>query len=134
MFGWLAKLVIEGGWGSWSVLLFGTALLVSAGRFAWRPEKPAFRVVKGLVATILVVSVHATWTNLGVTFGVMEDPQKVPDPEVMRFLFMGLRQSSYPGALAGIFLTLACLLVTIGFSRQSASALKSAAPPAEDPA
>ena len=41
----------------------------------------------------------------------------MPDSDVVRVFFAGLKESSRPGALGGLFLTLAALCVAVGLFR-----------------
>ena len=47
-----------------------------------------------------------------------EDPARAPDKQIGRMLFMGLKESTRPAALGGIFLTLVPLLAAAGIYRE----------------
>jgi len=107
----------EGGWGMWSTLLFGVIALGGAVAFALRPEPRRLAFTGAMWLTLLTATLHAIWTNLAAVFSFLADPERVPDAEVTRVLFQGLKEASRPGALAGIFLTLIPLLVAVGALR-----------------
>ena len=112
-----ADFMKEGGWGMWPVLLLGLATLAGAARYASRPAAPWLRFVAALWLTLLVVTVHAVITDLAAVFRYLEDPARAPDPQFSRLLVTGLKESTRPAALAGIFLTLASLLAAVGLYR-----------------
>jgi hypothetical protein len=109
---------VEGGWGSWAILIFGMVTLGASIRFAVKPDRAQLPFLAAIALTTLISAVNACWSNVAVVFSVLEDPAKVADSELVRILFVGLKESSRPGTLAGIVLTLACLLVSIGFLRE----------------
>lgn len=107
----------EGGWGMWPVLLLGLAVIAGALRYAARPRASWLHFVAALWLTLLVVTVHAVITDLAAVFRYLEDVERAPDPHFARILVTGLKESTRPAALGGIFLTLAPLLVAVGFYR-----------------
>lgn len=113
----ISNIFVEGGWGSWSVLLFGMITLGAAVRFALKPETTQLRFLGSMAVTTVVTTIHAVWMNVGVVFSVLEDTAKVPDEQFTRILMAGLKESGRPGTIAGVLLTLACLLVSVGFLR-----------------
>lgn len=117
----MIELFMEGGWGMWPVLVFGMVTLGAAVRFTRKPEMSQLRFLAAMALTTLVSTIHATWMDVAMVFKFLEDPQRVPDADVTRTLFMGLKESSRPGLLSGILLTLACLLVAIGLLRAQKS-------------
>jgi len=109
----------EGGWGMWPVLLLGLVTLASAIRYAARPERLCLPFVAALWVTLLTAVVHASVTDLAAVFGYFQDPARAPDPEIPRTLLVGLKESTRPAVLGGIFLTLVPLLVAVGIYRQA---------------
>jgi hypothetical protein len=107
----------EGGWGMWPVLLLGLAVVAGALRYAARPGAPWLRFVGALWLTLLVATVHAVITDLGAVFRYLEDVRRAPDPQFARILVTGLKESTRPAGLGGIFLTLAPLMAAVGFYR-----------------
>jgi hypothetical protein len=108
----------EGGWGMWPVMLLGLVALASATRYAIRPERLCLRFVALLWLTLLVAVVHASVTDVAAVFRYFEDPVRAPDNQIVRLLFMGLKESTRPAALGGIFLTLIPLLAAAGVYRE----------------
>jgi len=109
---------IEGGWGMWPILVFGLVLLGASVRFAQKPSAKLLRFVVAMGVTVLVTSFHATWTDFGAVFNTLSDPARVPDHEVVRTFFVGLKECTRPGAFGGAVLTLAAVLVSVGVLRQ----------------
>ncbi len=107
----------EGGWGMWPVLLLGAASVAAAGRYAARPDTRWLRFAGALWITLAVVVAHAVVTDVAAVFRFLEDPGRAPDPQFARLLVTGLKESTRPAALGGIFLTLAPLLVAAGTYR-----------------
>jgi hypothetical protein len=108
----------EGGWGMWPVLLLGVVALASATRYAIRPERLCLRFVAVLWVTLLAAVVHASVTDVAAVFRYLEDPARAPDGQVARLLITGLKESTRPAALGGIFLTLVPLLAAAGVYRE----------------
>ena len=84
------EFMLEGGWGMWPVLLL----------------------------TLLVVIVHASITDVAAVFHYLEDPARAPDGQMARLLVGGLKESTRPAALGGVFLTLVPLLAAAGVYRE----------------
>ena len=61
---------------------------------------------------------HATVTDVAAVFRYFEDPARAPDTQIVRMLFIGLKESTRPAALGGIFLTLVPLLAAAGVYRE----------------
>lgn len=114
--------MVEGGVGMWPVLVFGLVTLVASARYAWRPAQGRLGFSVGMIVTTLSATVHTTWIDLGSVFRYLESPERAPDAEIVRILMVGLKESTRPGALGGIFVTLALLLVSIGLQRKQAKA------------
>jgi hypothetical protein len=108
----------EGGWGMWPVMLLGLASLAAAIRYALRPEKQWLRFVAALWLTLVVSVVHASITCVAAVFGYFQDPGRALDA---RTLLIGLKESTRPAVLGGIFLTLVPLLAAAGLYREGAS-------------
>lgn len=112
------QFMLEGGWGMWPVLLLGLVALASSIRYAARPERLCLRFISILWLTLLVVVVHATVTDVAAVFRYLEDPVRAPDGQMARLLVAGLKESSRPAALGGIFLTLVPLAAAVGVYRE----------------
>jgi hypothetical protein len=108
----------EGGWGMWRVVLLGLGALASATRYAVRPERLCLRFVAILWLTLLVVIVHACVTDVAAVLRYLEDPARAPDGQFARLLVTGLKESTRPAAVGGVFLTLVPLLAAVGVYRE----------------
>lgn len=111
----------EGGWGMWPILLLGLVALASATRYAARPERLCLRFVSILWLVLLVVITHATVTDVAAVFHYLEDPGRAPDAQLARLLITGLKESTRPVVLGGIFLTLVPLAAAAGVYREYGS-------------
>jgi hypothetical protein len=111
---------VEGGWGMWPTLLFGGIALGAAVWFAIRPESRRLAFTGAMWLTLLTTTLHATWTNLAAVCSALGDPERVSDAELMRTLFIGLKEASRPGALGGIFLALIPIALAVGALRARA--------------
>jgi len=98
-------------------LVFGVITVGGAIWFALAPEPRRLAFTAAMWLTLASAIVHATWTNLASVMAYIEDPAKTPDGAIARTLVTGLKESSRPGALGGLFLTLALLVVAIGALR-----------------
>ena len=111
----------EGGWGMMPVLLLGLAAVAAAGRYAARPNAPWLRFVAALWVTLAVVVVHAVVTCIAAVCAHASDPDRAPDALLTRILLTGLKESTRPAALGGVFLTLVPLLAAVGLYRVAVS-------------
>lgn len=111
----------EGGWGMWPILLLGLVALASATRYALRPERLCLRFISILWVTLLVAITHASVTDLAAVFHYLEDPTRAPDGQLARLLVTGLKESTRPAVLGGIFLTLVPLAAAVGVYREYGS-------------
>jgi len=114
-----ADFMLEGGWGMWPILLFGVVALASAAWFGFAPQRVSLRFVAILWLTLLATVAHATITDLAAVFAHFETAPH-PDAALVSVLFMGLKESTRPAALGGIFLTLVPLLAAVGVYRDAA--------------
>lgn len=108
----------EGGWGMYPVLIFGLSSVGGAIWFALKPEPRRLAFTAAMWLTLVSAIVHATWTDFAAVFGYLaEATEKHPETQVVPILFQGLKESTRPGAMGGMFLTLALLIVGIGSLR-----------------
>lgn len=112
-----AEFMREGGWGMWPILLLGLVTLASSIRYMARPERYCMPFIASLWVALLVVVVQATISDLAAVFSYLEDPVRAPPAQVVRLLFGGLKESTRPAGLGGIFLTLSPLLIAGGIYR-----------------
>lgn len=113
----MLELFREGGWGMWTILVFGGVLLGAAIAFAIKPERSRLGFIGAMGLTTLFTTLHATWTDFGAVFHAMSDSARVSDAEFQRTLMAGFKESTRPGSFGGFVLTLAALIVAIGILR-----------------
>ena len=111
----------EGGWGMWPVLLLGLVTTASSVRYMARPEQSCVPFIAALWVALLATVAHATISDVAAVFHYFEDPARAPDAQVTRILLVGLKESTRPAVLGGIFLTLAPLFIAGGLYRASAA-------------
>jgi hypothetical protein len=115
-----ADFMKQGGWGMWPVLVLGLVAVAAAVGSGLRPRRLSLRFVGLLWLTLAAAITHAVITDVAAVCRAVSDPDWRGNPEVVRMLFAGLKESSRPAALGGIFLTLVPLIAAIGVYRQSA--------------
>lgn len=113
----MVEMFMEGGWGMWSILIYGLVLVGAAIRFVARPARRQIPFLAAMGLTTLVATVHATWTCFGAVFNVMTDEKRVPDAQMTRVFMEGMKESTRPGSFGGAILTLACVLFAVGVLR-----------------
>jgi hypothetical protein len=101
----------------WPILIFGMVTVGAAIRFMQKPDMGQLRFAAAMAVTTLVSTIHATWTCVAAVASFVEDPARVAEAEITRTFFAGFKESTRPGTLGGLLLTLACLLVAIGMLR-----------------
>ncbi|WP_394850519.1 hypothetical protein LZC95_24065 [Pendulispora brunnea] len=114
----------EGGWGMWTILVFGMVTLGAALRFAYSPGRKTLPFIITMSITVLATTAHATWSDLAAVFATLArfiEEGKGAD-ELRMILYEGLKECTRPGCFAGLFLTLSWLLVSVGMLRQPADA------------
>jgi hypothetical protein len=111
----------EGGWGMWPIMLLGFVTLASSIRYMARPERYCMPFIASLWVALLMVIAHATISDFAAVLSHLSDPAQAPEGQVARSLFAGLKESTRPAGLGGIFLTLSPLLVAGGIYRRWAS-------------
>jgi hypothetical protein len=107
----------EGGWGMYPTLIFGLVTVGGAVWFALKPEPRRLAFTAGMWLTLVSAILHATWTDLAAVMAYLADASQKPDAPIVQALFQGLKESTRPGALGGIFLTLGLLIVAVGALR-----------------
>ncbi len=112
----MMRFMIEGGFGMWPILLFGLVLMYGAVRFAITPTARWLGFVAAMWVTVATAAVGAMITDFAT---VMRHLAKtaLPWEMLVKIMYTGLKESTRPGALACIFLTLAPLALAIGAFR-----------------
>ena len=125
----------EGGFGMVPLLIFGLVCLGGGLWFALRPARRPLAFTGAMWLLVLTSMLHAMLINVSYVLRAMEDARRVPMDHLPRILMAGLKESSRPGALGGIFLCLTLLAVAVGlFRRRFWEPGVTAAAPAKPPA
>lgn len=122
----------EGGWGMWAILFLGLGLLVSAGRFAVKPERRHLGFLGGMALSTIFATLYALSTDLGTVFGVLAG-DRFPDDQLVRVLLQGLKESSRPVTFGSMILTVAALLFAAGMARAGTLTAERPSDPAGSP-
>ncbi|HET6147278.1 MAG TPA: hypothetical protein VFH68_07070, partial [Polyangia bacterium] len=117
-----AEFMKEGGWGMWPVLVLGLLAVAAAAGSCARARRLSLHFVALLWLTLAAAITHAVITDLGAVCRAASDPSWPGNPDLTRLVFAGLKESSRPAALGGIFLTLVPLVAAIGVYRRSTAA------------
>lgn len=107
----------EGGWGMAPVLVFGLVMLVAATRYAWDLERARLRFVVAMAVLLMCTMGHAMLTNLAAVCWFASDPVRTPEGQLGRVVLTGLMESTRPGVLGGVFMTLSLVMVAAGVHR-----------------
>lgn len=116
----------DGGWGMWSVLVFGVLALVGAARFAWRGEHALTGFVRWMALTTGASAVLGFLVGMHKVLdaAIGNHPKFVPPTDATELaafrvliLLEGTKEASNCLSFALIFITLICLLVAIGYRR-----------------
>lgn len=114
----MPEFFVEGGFMMWPVLAFGLLTLWGSGTYAAAPQRTRLGLPLSLAATTTVAGAHGTWLDVAAVFRFLEDRTRASDADFARILVTGLKESTRPLALAGLFVTLGLLGVAIGMWRQ----------------
>jgi len=118
---------MEGGWGMVPVTAFGLVMIAAAGRFAFDAEWLRLRFVAAMAGLLVAAMLHAMLIDAAAVFSFLSDPARAPDADFARVLCTGLMESTRPGALGGVLLVIALVLVAVGVSRNTTRELRSRA-------
>ena len=110
----------EGGFPMWFLLSFGALLLVSAARFAARPDAARLRTAFALGGATLFTMLTAIGADVAtVGHQLPEYLAHHPDATLASALLQGMAESLSPAILGCTLLTLAALFLALGFYRES---------------
>ena len=102
----------------WFLLAFGLATLVSAARFAEQPESSRLRLVGALGLATLFTTLTAIAADLAAVGHYVPDYMtRHPALALSTALLQGAAESMSPAILGFTVLSLACLVVALGFHR-----------------
>jgi hypothetical protein len=108
----------EGGFPMWFLLAFGLATLVGAARFAAQPESSRLRLVGAFGLATLFTTLTAISADLAaVGHHVPDYMTQHPALSLSTVLLQGAAESMSPAILGFTVLSLACLVVALGFHR-----------------
>jgi hypothetical protein len=111
----------DGGWGMWAILFVGILLIVDAARFAHTPDPKRLGFLRMLALSIVSASVCTTLMDISKVFGVLAREDKIPDGQIVRILFEGMKECMSPGMFGAVILTITALLVAVGMLRRARS-------------
>lgn len=109
----------EGGFPMWFLLAFGLGMLGLAGRFAFAPTGWALRATLGLGSATMFTAI----TGMCADFAAVghhgpEFLERHRDVKVYEMVLQGFAESMAPMILGFTMLSLAAMLVTLGFYRE----------------
>jgi hypothetical protein len=107
----------DGGLPMWFLLAFGLATLFFAARFAWAPVRRTLRITLALGAATGFTSLTGICTDFAT---VGRHAPRFPKGKLVELLLQGMAESLSPGILGFTFLSLAALIVALGFHREVA--------------
>ena len=107
-----------GGFSMWFVLAFGALTLVASGQFAWRPAEHKVSAIKALsISTLLSVAAGIVSDIAAVGAHVPANPEWANSPKVHLIVMQGISESMAPGILGFTVLSVAWLVMAVGFRR-----------------
>ena len=116
----MKTLMLEGGFPIWFLLAFGLATLVFAGRFAWAPARRTLRTTCALACATGMTTLTSTCTALAaVGHHAPQYLRARPNESMMSVLLEGAAESLSAGILGFTCLSLAALLIALGFHREA---------------
>lgn len=122
----MSKLLQEGGFPVWFVLLFGLISLAGAVAYAVKPDERRLGLVRGMSLATLFATLSSTAANLGQVFHALAgtDPRHPEFSLAMKdgplVLLLGLGESMSTSILGFALLALVSLFYAVGISRQPA--------------
>jgi hypothetical protein len=115
----MKTLFMEGGAPMWFLLAFGIGMLILGVRYAIAPTAWAFRATLGLGSATLFTAVTGTCADLAAVGHHAPAYLKAhPGMTLAEVLLQGFAESMAPGILGFTMLSLAAMIVTLGFYRE----------------
>jgi Na+/proline symporter len=116
----------EGGFPMWFLLAFGVMTLVSAARFAARPESARLRLAGALGFATLFTTLTAICADLAaVGHQAPNYLSRHPELSLRTVLLQGAAESMSPAIVGFTIISLASLVVALGFYREAYTAAES---------
>jgi hypothetical protein len=115
----MLNLFVEGGFPMWFLLAFGLTTLVFAARFARAPVRRTLRIALGMAGATVFTTLTSVSTDLAmVGHHAPEYLKSHPETTLPEVLLQGMAESLSPAILGFTMLSLAALLVAVGFHRE----------------
>ena len=109
----------DGGWGMWAILFVGVLLVVEAARFAHQADPKRLGFLGMLALSTVSASVFTTLVDVAMVFSVLAREDRVPEGQLVRILFQGMKECLSPGMFGAVILTITALLVAVGMLRRA---------------
>jgi hypothetical protein len=115
----MGALFVEGGFAMWFLSAFGLATMAFATRFAWAPVRRTLRTTGGLATATVFSSLAGVCVDLA-TVGHHAPSYRIGHPEasLVEVVLQGAAESLSPAILGFAMLSLAALIVALGFQRE----------------
>jgi len=115
----MKTLFMEGGVPMWFLLAFGIGMLILAVRFAIAPTGWALRATLGMGGATLFTTITGTAADFAqVGHHGPAFLRTHPGTELVEMLLQGMAESMSPAIFGGTMLSLAAMIVTLGFYRE----------------
>ena len=121
----MLTLLRDGGIPMWFILAFGLVSLVTAIRYAMRPEAKLRGLIKGMSLATLAATISGTAAALAATFQALAG-NRIPEmsfqkPEGVLVLFQGLSESMSAFILGFALLALTAMFCGVGNFRKDST-------------
>ncbi|MBI5533946.1 MAG: hypothetical protein HY898_14590 [Deltaproteobacteria bacterium] len=114
----MMNFIREGGFPMFAILIFGAILLVACGSFAWRPDPRRVETIRALSKVLVFSTLTGVASDISaVMHHVPGNPEWAHSPELHLIVMVGLGESMAPAILGTAFLTVAWLIMALGFRR-----------------
>jgi hypothetical protein len=115
----MLTLFVEGGFPMWFLLAFGLATLVFAARFALAPARRALRTTFALASGTALATLTAMCADVAaVGHGAPGYLKTHPETTLVDALLQGVAESMSPCIVGFAMLSLAALIVALGYQRE----------------
>jgi hypothetical protein len=115
----MLEFIRDGGFGMFPILFFGAVTLISAGRFAWKPQEPARPYLSAMTRSLVWFTMGAFAADVTTTLRAVAGGD-FPGAERSLILMQGLAESTNALILGFAILALVHLLVAAGERRAGA--------------
>ena len=119
----LTKLMVEGGFPMWFIVLLGLASLTAAALYAKSAAARFAALARGLALSTLMATLAGTTAALGMVFNTLAGDRSpefnILKPDGPQVLLKGLGESMSPGIMGFALLALTALFYAVGSFRAS---------------